>query len=113
VSPAAARAALAIAALAAAEAWTLGPYLPAGSEKYVQAYYDGDRRTLAGCLDDLQARLSQTAGYDVLSGWIEPFFDAVRKGRTWDESVDIRAKWSLVPGPASRPVADQPDAVTG
>ncbi|MGG4033955.1 hypothetical protein ABEV74_09655 [Paenibacillus cisolokensis] len=96
VSPAAARAAFALALLCAREAWTLA-YAPAEEERWVQAYYAGDRSELAGCLDRLAAEMAKTDSYAALSRWIEPLLGAARSGKTWDERADIRAKWRIPP----------------
>lgn len=94
ISPAAAKAAFALALLCAREALTL-PYIPALEERYVEAYYTGDRSELAGCLEGVAASISATASYPGLAPFIEPLFDAARRGATWDESSDIRAKWRI------------------
>ncbi len=94
VSPAAAKAAFALALLCAREAERM-PRLPASSDAFRQAYYRGDRETLAGCLDDIAEAIASTPSYGELAMYIEPLFEAARQGKTWDESQDIRTKWRI------------------
>lgn len=94
VSPAAAKAAFALALLCAREALRM-PRLPAQEERFAEAYYAGDRAELAGCLDGVYSAIAATDSYPALGRYIEPLFDAARRGKTWDESVDIRGKWRL------------------
>ncbi|NIK67867.1 hypothetical protein [Paenibacillus sp. BK720] len=94
VSPAAAKAAFALALLCAREADALQD-IPALDERYVAAYYAGDRAELAGCLDGVAASMSATNSYAALTPYIEPLLDAARRGATWDERADIRVKWRI------------------
>ncbi|MBD2869847.1 putative amidoligase domain-containing protein [Paenibacillus arenilitoris] len=94
VSPAAAKAAFALALLCAREAMNLA-YIPALEERYAAAYYAGDREELAGCLDGVASSLAATASYSGLERYIEPLLEAARRGSRWDESADIRAKWRI------------------
>lgn len=94
VSPAAAKGAFALALLCAREAWTL-PYIPALEERYVEAYYAGDRAELAGCLDGITASLTAAASWRDLAPYIEPLLDAARRGASWNEKADIRLKWRI------------------
>ncbi|GGG88921.1 putative amidoligase domain-containing protein [Paenibacillus radicis (ex Gao et al. 2016)] len=94
VSPAAAKAAFALALLCAREAQTLS-YIPALDERYVEAFYAGDRAELAGCLDEVAAAAAATPSYAALAPFIEPLLDAARRGVTWDERADIRLKWRI------------------
>ncbi|MFX3632907.1 MAG: hypothetical protein ACE3L7_05625 [Candidatus Pristimantibacillus sp.] len=94
VSPAAAKAIFALALLCAREARTLS-YIPALDERYVEAFYAGDRAELAGCLDHVAASAAATPSYAALEPYIEPLLDAARRGATWDERADIRIKWRI------------------
>ncbi|MCM3627594.1 hypothetical protein M3194_09465 [Paenibacillus glycanilyticus] len=94
VSPAATKAAFALALLCAREADALDD-IPALDERYVAAYYAGDRAELAGCLERIAAAMSATASYAALAPYIEPLLDAARRGATWDERADIRVKWRI------------------
>ncbi|MHA6483995.1 putative amidoligase domain-containing protein [Paenibacillus sp. strain BS8-2] len=94
VSPAAAKAAFALALLCAREALALSR-VPADDERFVEAYYTGDRTELAGCLDDVAGSIAATDSYRELACFIDPLFDAIRQGKTWDEGADIRLKWRI------------------
>ncbi|MUT65358.1 hypothetical protein [Paenibacillus sp. NEAU-GSW1] len=94
VSPAAAKAAFALALLCARETLTL-THIPALEERYVEAFYAGDRTELVGCLDGVAAALAATPSYGELAPYIEPLFDAARRGTTWDERADFRLKWRI------------------
>ncbi|MDQ8733777.1 hypothetical protein [Paenibacillus sp. LHD-38] len=94
VSPAAAKAAFALVLLCAREEQHLS-YIPALDERYVEAYYSGDRSELAGCLEGVAESLSATASFTDLAPYIEPLLEAARRGTTWDERADIRIKWRL------------------
>lgn len=97
-SPAAAKAAFALALLAAADSAALR-YLPSLDERYAEAYYAGDVMTLRGCLDGLENELRSAPSYSRYAEWIEPFLQALRRGRRWDETADLRDKWRLRPPP--------------
>ncbi|MHA7963404.1 putative amidoligase domain-containing protein [Paenibacillus sp. CAU 1782] len=94
VSPAAAKAAFALALLCAREAATL-PRIPAAEERYRAAYYAGDRKELSACLDDIADVMTRCASYEELAPFIEPLFQAARAGKTWDEQSDFRLKWRI------------------
>lgn len=94
VSPAAAKAAFALALLCAREALTL-PRIPAAEERFRAAYYAGDRSELSACLDDIADVVTRSASYEELAPCIEPLFQAARSGKTWDEKSDFRLKWKI------------------
>ncbi|CAM4286116.1 hypothetical protein L1N85_07710 [Paenibacillus alkaliterrae] len=94
ISPAAAKAVFALALLCAREAMTL-PYIPALDERYVSAYYAGDRSELAGCLNGVASSLASAPSYPALAPYIEPLLEAARRGTAWDERTDIRVKWRI------------------
>jgi hypothetical protein len=94
VSPAAAKAAFALALLCASEALTL-PRVPAAEERFRAAYYAGDRIELSACLDDIADVVTRSASYEELAPCIEPLFQAARAGKTWDEKSDFRLKWKI------------------
>lgn len=93
-SPLAAKAAFALALLCARETDVLA-YMPSEDDKYVAAYYAGDRAALAGCMEELAASMARTASYAELARWIEPLLQAIREGRTWDTAGDFRPKWRI------------------
>ncbi|MFC4777673.1 hypothetical protein ACFO9Q_12825 [Paenibacillus sp. GCM10023252] len=94
VSPAAAKAAFALAMLCAREAWNLS-YIPALEERYVTAYYTGDRDALAETLPAIAASLAATASYPDYAAYIEPLLEAAARGVTWNERTDFRPKWRI------------------
>lgn len=94
VSPAAAKAAFALALLCAREAWTF-PRIPAQEERFAEAYYAGDRTELAGCLDDVCDTIASVSDYALFAPYIEPLFSAARRGAVWNEQADIRVKWRI------------------
>lgn len=100
VSPAAAKAAFALALLCAREAFSM-PRIPASEERYRAAYYAGDATELAGGLDDISAAVSQCGSYPALARYIEPLFESARAGKTWNEQDDFRVKWRI-------PMPDKP-----
>ncbi|WP_424765976.1 putative amidoligase domain-containing protein [Paenibacillus sp. sgz302251] len=94
ISPAAAKAAFALALLCAREAMSI-TYIPALEERYVEAYYAGDRSELTDCLDAVASSISATDSYAALEPYIEPLLEAARRGATWNEAADIRSKWRI------------------
>lgn len=94
VSPAACEAALSLALLCALETDDLD-YCPAADERYMAAYYRGDRETLRTCLEPLITAIRAVPSYEDLAPGIEPFLQQLRDGAIWDEALDIRAAWSL------------------
>ncbi|ANS74661.1 hypothetical protein AWM70_08735 [Paenibacillus yonginensis] len=72
------------------------PPLPASA---LEAFYTGDRTALRPfalrALEQAEA-LPSFSSYQL---YIDPMFKAVRSGRTWDESVDIRKAWKLAGNP--------------
>ncbi|REE57377.1 phiEco32-like amidoligase-type 2 protein [Paenibacillus taihuensis] len=100
VSPLAAKAAFALALLCARESGTLA-YCPAAEERYIEAYYAGDRPALRSCLEGVAAAMVQTESYRELGVWIEPLLRAIRAGKSWDTGTDIRVKWGMRDGSRS------------
>ncbi|MFD0587023.1 hypothetical protein ACFQZE_03320 [Paenibacillus sp. GCM10027627] len=94
VSPAAAKAAFALALLCAREAHRIDR-IPAREERFAAAYYAGDRTELAASLDPIAEALTSLEGYEEQARYIEPLFEAARQGKTWDERSDIRQKWRI------------------
>ncbi|WP_219837543.1 hypothetical protein [Paenibacillus sp. R14(2021)] len=94
VSPAAAKAAFALTLLCAKESERLA-YLPSTEERFVEAYYAGDRTGLRACFDDIAGAIAGTVSYAELARWIEPLFAAIRAGKTWDTEADFRIKWRV------------------
>lgn len=96
VSPMVANAAFALALAAARDYRRLAmPELTACNERYRRAYYEGDRQLLREACEKTHNSLRCLPSYASLSRWIEPFFAAIRRGATWDESADFRLKWGI------------------
>lgn len=95
-SPLTAKAAFALTLLCAKDTWAL-PVRPLLSDNEEAAFYEGDRTELRGCLDEIAGELAGAPSYNEYARWIEPLFEAARRGAVWDESVDIRRKWRIGP----------------
>ncbi|WP_138493451.1 putative amidoligase domain-containing protein, partial [Paenibacillus pinistramenti] len=96
VSPSVTKGAVALALLVAAE-YKAGrlPEVPPVPEAALKAFYTGNREALRPfALKALEAAES-LASYESFQAYIAPMFQAVREGRTWDESRDIRRAWRL------------------
>jgi len=100
VSPAAAKAAFALALLCAHDTWSL-PAPPLLPEQVEEAFYRGDRHMLVRELDSIAAELVEAPSYAAYARWIEPLFAAARQGAVWDATADFRRKWRVGPYAAS------------
>ncbi|GMK41525.1 hypothetical protein PCCS19_45820 [Paenibacillus sp. CCS19] len=96
VSPAAAKAAFALALLCAQDTWSL-PAPPLLPEQVEDAFYRGDRIVLARQLDAIAEELAKAPSYPTYARWIKPLFAAARSGTVWDTAADIRRKWRVGP----------------
>ncbi|GFN30791.1 putative amidoligase domain-containing protein [Paenibacillus xylaniclasticus] len=94
VSPLTAKAAFALTLLCAKDSWEL-PVMTILEEHVEAAFYEGDRAELLGSLDDIAKELAGSPSYDEFARWIEPLFEAARRGAVWDDSLDIRRKWRV------------------
>jgi hypothetical protein len=114
VSPIAARAAFAVALLAARQPAVLAMLtgLPSESPEGRRAYYAGDRETLRALALRVHDAMRRAPGYAVYRRWIAPFFAALERGAVWREDDDIRPKWGLSAhtGGASEAAAGSPEA---
>jgi hypothetical protein len=95
VSPAATRAALALAYICAREPTCL-TYVPACEETYIAAYYAADHVTLRQTTDPLLENLARTSLWQELSPLITPLFTAIHQHDTWHSDQDLRIKWNLL-----------------
>lgn len=96
VSPAAAKGAFGLALMCAKEIWSL-EYIPSMDERFVDAYYNGDRTELLACLEPISSALAATPSYGQYAHYIEPLLEAARRGTVWNEGADIRIKWRIPP----------------
>ncbi|MNF15605.1 hypothetical protein D3C80_2182890 [compost metagenome] len=60
-----------------------------------QAFYLGDKAILREAYEPLEDEIRSMKGYQRLEKYIHPFLEALRLGRTWDESRDIRTVWKI------------------
>lgn len=98
-APLAARAAFAIALLAAQTYPALAALtgLPSETPAGRRAYYAGDRDVLRRLAGQVHASMRRVPEYRRYERWIAPFFTALERGAVWDEDADIRRKWRLMP----------------
>ncbi|MFB9275140.1 putative amidoligase domain-containing protein [Cohnella cellulosilytica] len=68
---------------------------PLDEERAREAFYSGDRRTLLAAAGRVRRALAGTAGYKAYREAIDFVFDAIERGRSWNENADIRAKWRI------------------
>jgi hypothetical protein len=95
VSPRLALGAFALAKIAAEHARELSAHRPLDDDSYRDAFYDGDRSLLLSAADIMYEAIGRTAGYAAYREPIDFLFEAISKGRSWDESADIRLKWRI------------------
>ncbi len=68
---------------------------PLDEERVREAFYAGDRETLLAAVGRMRRSLAGTTGYGTYREAIDFVFDAIGRGRSWDENADIRAKWRI------------------
>ncbi|RUT35980.1 hypothetical protein EJP77_02985 [Paenibacillus zeisoli] len=86
-----------IVALAAliADDYTRLPSRPLLREDVHQAFYLGDKSILRKAFEPLENEIRSMEGYHRYEKYIHPFLEALRLGRKWDESRDIRTVWKI------------------
>lgn len=94
VSPAVAKATLALAYIAMKDYDKLSQYFVLKPEWY-QAYESRDEQSLTSASLTILEQISSLPSYVELSKDIEPLLRAIREGRRWDEQVDIRTRWGI------------------
>lgn len=96
VSPAIAKGVVALAVLIAEESGRLPEErLPLEGTAELAAFYAGERDGLKKAALQAVREVESWSGYARHQAYIEPLFTAVRSGRIWDESRDIRQVWGL------------------
>lgn len=60
-----------------------------------QAFYLGNKTVLREAYGSIEEEIRAAKSYPGLEKYIEPFLKALRLGRTWDESRDIRTVWKI------------------
>jgi hypothetical protein len=95
VSPRLALGALALAKAAAEEPSRLRPF-PLDSDRLRDAFYaSGKDPALEEAVWRVYGALSRTEGYRRYAELIDPLFEAIRAGRTWNERADLRERWKV------------------
>ncbi|MCA1291990.1 hypothetical protein LBW89_03040 [Paenibacillus sp. alder61] len=60
-----------------------------------EAFYHARKEALRKVWPELAKDIAASPGYPEYAEYIAPFLEAVRSGRVWDESADIRRPWKL------------------
>ncbi|QMV44561.1 putative amidoligase domain-containing protein [Cohnella cholangitidis] len=95
VSPRLALATFALAKVAAEHSRELATDRPLDEERYREAFYSGERQPLLTAVSRIYRAISGTSGYAAYREPIDFLFDAISRGRSWDEGADIRTKWRI------------------
>jgi hypothetical protein len=95
VSPRLALGALALAKVAAQHSRELASNRPLDIERYREAFYTGDRALLLEAAESIHRTLARTPSYEDYHEPISFVFDAITRGKNWDETSDIRPKWRI------------------
>ncbi|MCL6594015.1 MAG: hypothetical protein K6T31_08575, partial [Alicyclobacillus sp.] len=94
VSPDVTAAAFCLAAVVAEHHREL-PLIDLYEENTQAAFYSGRADLLRPLVERAAAELRRLAAYERWRDSIEPLFDMIRAGITWDESVDVRTVWGI------------------
>lgn len=73
------------------------PLDPLAELEMVQAYYDGSKQKIRLWVEDLWADVRSLRDYRKYKHYLEPFYQYLLSGRTWDEAQDFRKFWRLPP----------------
>lgn len=68
---------------------------PLQEDEQFHAFYSGERERLRRAWPKLAGNLALLPGYSGYGKYLGPFIEAIDKGRTWDESADIRRSWRI------------------
>lgn len=68
---------------------------PLQDENVYYAFYEGRQEVIRDILPPLIEQITSLPTYSRYESYIAPFLNAVRSGRTWDESIDIRRHWKM------------------
>jgi len=68
---------------------------PLDEDSVRDAFYEGDRATLLAAAERVHRAIAGTAGYAAYREPIRFVFDSIERGRSWNESADIRDKWRI------------------
>lgn len=95
VSPRLACGALALAKVAAEHARELAASRPLDDDAVRDAFYAGDRDALLAGASAVHEALAKTSGYRKYESLVAPLFQAIDRGRTWNETADFRVRWGI------------------
>jgi hypothetical protein len=95
ISPRLALATFALSKVAAEHSRELATDRPLDEERYREAFYSGERQPLLTAVSRIYRTIAGTSGYAAYREPIEFLFDAISRGRSWDEGADIRTKWHI------------------
>ncbi|OXS61058.1 hypothetical protein B1A99_05900 [Cohnella sp. CIP 111063] len=68
---------------------------PLDEERVREAFYSGDRETLLSAAARVHRALAGTSGYAAYREPIDFVFEAIKRGKSWNENADIRVKWRI------------------
>jgi hypothetical protein len=68
---------------------------PLEQDNIHRAYYEGAKLPIRDCIESLFRDISSLNDYATYSKYIDPLFNHISKGKTWDESRDIRPLWNV------------------
>lgn len=68
---------------------------PLDEEQVREAFYTGDRDTLLPAVRRVYEAIVGTAGYEAYRESVDFVFDAIERGKSWNEGTDIRVKWHI------------------
>ncbi|WP_051321903.1 putative amidoligase domain-containing protein [Alicyclobacillus contaminans] len=71
------------------------PLVDLYQERLQTAFLTGDKDLLRPIAERNLRALSGLSAYERYKEYIDPLMDMIRRGQTWDESVDVRTVWGL------------------
>ncbi|RKP56951.1 hypothetical protein D7Z26_02885 [Cohnella endophytica] len=95
VSPRLTLGAFALAKAAAEHSRELAASRPLDDDGVRDAFYEGDRTVLLPAVEAVYRAIQDTEIYAAHRAAIDFVFDAIARGRSWNENADIRLKWHI------------------
>jgi Phage phiEco32-like COOH.NH2 ligase-type 2 len=71
------------------------PIVDLYDERLQFAFFNGGHEILKPIVERNFEALSGLTAYERYKNYIDPLFEMIRQGQTWDESVDIRTLWGI------------------
>ncbi|WP_223066279.1 putative amidoligase domain-containing protein [Paenibacillus caui] len=96
ISPVVTKGVVALAVLIAEE--YKGPALsslPLNDDEALSAFYQGDRPAIRRLALQVIEEVADLPGFSKYESYLTPMFDAIRSGKMWDETADIREAWKI------------------